>query len=168
MGSMLEIRKDTVRQVERSSLLGEPVVAIPIEADENEKQTDAAHELHRLSQTPQDVILLHVFFGQRDLSAENSGIELRLGHLQVPRGISSVRKQGCLYSPALRFLLAETELDSAHTAEQRRETKFAIDCGVAQHIVIRHSDIESRLKGPNDGFQLGRTAACRSQEAEFI
>ena len=56
---MLEIRKDTVRQVERSSLLGEPVMAIPIEVDENEKQTDAAHELHRLSQTPQVVFLLH-------------------------------------------------------------------------------------------------------------
>ena len=121
MGSMLEIRKDTVRQVERSSLLGEPVVAIPIDVDENEKQTDAAHELHRLSQTPQVVFLLHVFFGQRYLSAENSGIELRICHLQARRGIFSVRKQGCLYSPGLRLLLTETEHDLAHTVEQRRE-----------------------------------------------
>lgn len=168
MGSMLKIRKDTVRQVERSSLLGEPVVAIPIEVDENEKQTDAAHELHRLSQTPQVVSLLHVFFGQRYLSAENSGIELQICHLQARWGIFSVRKQGCLYSPGLRLLLTETEHDFAHTVEQRRETQFTIDCGVAQYIVIRHSDIESRLEGPNDGFQLGRTAVCRSQEAEFI
>lgn len=77
MGSMLEIRKDTVRQVERSSLLGEPVVAIPIEVDENEKQTDAAHELHRLSQTPQVVFLLHVFSGKgifrQKIRASNCG-----------------------------------------------------------------------------------------------
>ena len=121
---MLEIRKDTVRQVERSSLLGEPVMAIPIEVDENEKQTDAAHELHRLSQTPQVVFLLHVFFGQRYLSAENSGIELRICHLQARRGIFSVRKQGCLYSPGLRLLLTETEHDLVHTVEQRRTAQI--------------------------------------------